>query len=133
MVRIMKTLRVSIGLVISFLVLLPVTSFAQVKPHDASTAAMVELCKSRNDIDAQNFCFGFGEGVYQAYLASRPVGSKPSICFAANNHTREQILDDFLNKKVVGWVSVAPPTISCGNDLAAATVAKSLLAFQLVQ
>jgi len=96
MVRIMKTLRVSIGLVISFLVLLPVTSFAQLKPHDASTAAMVELCKSRNDIDAQNFCFGFGEGVYQAYLASRPAGSKPSICFAANNHTREQILDDFL-------------------------------------
>ncbi|NCX26092.1 MAG: hypothetical protein EBX16_03710 [Burkholderiaceae bacterium] len=93
----MKTLRVSIGLVISFLVLLPVTSFAQVKPHDASTAAMVELCKSRNDIDAQNFCFGFGEGVYQAYLASRPAGSKPSICFAANNHTREQILDDFLS------------------------------------
>ena len=89
MLRIMKTLRDSIRLEISFLVLLTVTSFAQVKQHDASTAAMVELCKSRNDIDAQDFCFGFGEGVYQAYLASRPAGSKPSICFAEINNTRE--------------------------------------------
>ncbi len=96
MVGIMKILKASIGLVISISVLPPATSFAQVKPHDASTAAMVELCKARDDIDAQNFCFGFGEGVYQAYLASRPAGSKPSICLAANNHTREQILDDFL-------------------------------------
>jgi hypothetical protein len=28
---------------------------------DASTAAFVELCQNRADIEAQNFCFGFGE------------------------------------------------------------------------
>lgn len=96
MVKTMKLIKLYFGLALCFIALIPAISFAQVKPHDASTAAMVELCKLRNDIDAQNFCFGFGEGVYQAYLASRPAGSKPTICFATTNHTREQILDDFL-------------------------------------
>lgn len=96
MVKTMKPIKLYFGLALCFIALIPAISFAQVKPHDASTAAMVELCKLRNDIDAQNFCFGFGEGVYQAYLASRPAGSKPTICFATTNHTREQILDDFL-------------------------------------
>lgn len=92
----MKTVKILLRLAFSYLVLIPAISYGQAKPHDASTAAMVELCKARNDIDAQNFCFGFGEGVYQAYLASRPAGSKPSICFATNNHSREQVLEDFL-------------------------------------
>jgi Rap1a immunity proteins len=95
-IRSMKTMKILLGLALGYLALIPGISFGQVKPHDASTAAMVELCKARNDIDAQNFCFGFGEGVYQAYLASRPAGSKPSICFASKNHTREQVLEDFL-------------------------------------
>ncbi len=92
----MKTMKILLGLASSWLAFIPTLSSAQAQPHDASTAAMVELCKVRNDIDAQNFCFGFGEGVYQAYLASRPAGSKPSICFATNKHSREQVLEDFL-------------------------------------
>lgn len=95
-IRSMKTMKILLGLAFGYLAIIPAISYGQVKPHDASTAAMVELCKARNDIDAQNFCFGFGEGVYQAYLASRPAGSKPSICFASSNHTREQVLEDFL-------------------------------------
>lgn len=78
------------------LTLISGSSFAQVKPSDASTAAMVEVCKVRNDVDAQNFCFGFGEGVYQAYMTSRPSGSKPNICFVSKDHSREQVLEDFL-------------------------------------
>ena len=54
---------------------------ANMPANDASTAALVELCKNSIDQDAQNFCFGFGEGVFQAYLASRPANAKPSICF----------------------------------------------------
>ncbi|WP_286224501.1 Rap1a/Tai family immunity protein [Polynucleobacter sp. HIN6] len=92
----MKTMKILLGLVLGYLAIIPAISYGQVKPHDASTAAMVELCKARNDIDAQNFCFGFGEGVYQAYLASRPAGAKPNICFGSSNHTREQVLEDFL-------------------------------------
>ena len=95
-IRSMKTMKILLGLAFGYLAIIPAISYGQVKPHDASTAAMVELCKARNDIDAQNFCFGFGEGVYQAYLASRPAGAKPSICFASSNHTREQVLEDFL-------------------------------------
>lgn len=92
----MKTMKILLGLVLGYLAIIPAISYGQLKPHDASTAAMVELCKARNDIDAQNFCFGFGEGVYQAYLASRPAGAKPNICFGSSNHTREQVLEDFL-------------------------------------
>jgi Rap1a immunity proteins len=64
--------------------------------NDASTAAMVELCKNTNDVDAQNFCFGFGEGVYQAYLVSRPNNAKPAVCFPQQAGSRVMVLEDFL-------------------------------------
>jgi len=64
--------------------------------NDASTAALVELCKNQQDQDAQNFCFGFGEGVYQAYLANRSPNAKPTICFSEQGSTREMILQEFL-------------------------------------
>lgn len=67
-----------------------------VPANDASTAAMVELCKNINDVDAQNFCFGFGEGVYQAYLANRPRNTKEAVCFPQQAGSREMILQDFL-------------------------------------
>ena len=66
--------------------------------NDASTGAMVELCKNVNDADAQNFCFGFGEGVYQAYLANRPANAnaKSAVCFPQQAGSREMVLEDFL-------------------------------------
>ena len=64
--------------------------------NDASTAALVELCKNQNDLDAQNFCFGFGEGVYQAYLANRSPSAKPTVCFPQQGGSRELILQEFL-------------------------------------
>ena len=69
---------------------------ANMPANDASTAALVELCKNRNDQDAQNFCFGFGEGVFQAYLASQPTNAKPSVCFPQQGGSREAILQEFL-------------------------------------
>lgn len=85
-------------IVISAVLLLQVNTFAQTNlpKNDASTAALVELCKNLNDVDAQNFCFGFGEGVYQAYLANRNSKQKMSICFASEAGTREVILQEFL-------------------------------------
>lgn len=64
--------------------------------NDASTAALVEVCKNTNDQDAQNFCFGFGEGVYQAHLANQSAQSKQSICFTQTGDTREMVLQKFL-------------------------------------
>lgn len=65
--------------------------------NDASTKALVELCQNVNDVDAQNFCFGFGEGVYQSYLANRNPKIKSSICFSSDSGTREKILQEFLS------------------------------------
>lgn len=93
----MKLFRTTL-LVISATLLLQTNAFSQANlpKNDASTAALLELCKNLNDIDGQNFCFGFGEGVYQAYLASRNPKLKPSICFSSEAGTREIILQDFL-------------------------------------
>ena len=78
--------------------LLQANAFSQtnVSKNDSSTVALVDLCKNLDDIDGQNFCFGFGEGVYQAYLASRNPKLKPSICFSSNADSREVILQEFL-------------------------------------
>jgi hypothetical protein len=93
----MKPFRITL-LTIGLTLLLQANAFSQANlpKNDASTAALVDLCKSPNDMDAQNFCFGFGEGIYQAYLASRNSKQKPSICFSSETGTREAILQDFL-------------------------------------
>ena len=85
-------------LVISATLLLQTSVFSQANlpKDDASTAALVDLCKNSNDVDALNFCFGFGEGVYQGYLAKRRSTQKPSICFSSETGTREVILQEFL-------------------------------------
>lgn len=84
--------------VVSAMLLTQSHAFSQVNlpKGDASTAALVDLCKNLDDMDGQNFCFGFGEGVYQAYLASRNPKLKPSICFSSSSGTREVILQEFL-------------------------------------
>lgn len=85
-------------LTICFTSLLQANAFSQVNlpKNDASTGALIELCKNPNDVDAQNFCFGFGEGVYQAYLANRNPKLKSSVCFSSTSGTREVILAEFL-------------------------------------
>ncbi len=86
-------------LILTAILLIQPKVFAQsnLPKNDASTKALVELCQNVNDVDAQNFCFGFGEGVYQAYLANRNPKMKPSICFSSESGTREAILQDFLS------------------------------------
>lgn len=87
-----------ISLFVAFFVICQQIVFAQANmpANDASTAALVELCKNQQDQDAQNFCFGFGEGVYQAYLANRSPNAKSAICFSKQGGTREMILQEFL-------------------------------------
>ncbi|CAM3739919.1 Rap1a/Tai family immunity protein [Polynucleobacter arcticus] len=93
----MKPFRITL-LTISLTLLLQANAYSQTNlpKNDASTAALVDLCKNPNDMDARNFCFGFGEGIYQAYLASRNSKQKPSICFTSETGTREAILQEFL-------------------------------------
>jgi len=63
---------------------------------DASTAAFIELCKNPDDEQGRSFCFGFGEGVYQGYLANLRPDTKPAICFVDKNETRNEVLQKFL-------------------------------------
>ncbi len=62
---------------------------------DASTAAFVALCQNRADMEAQNFCFGFGEGVYQSFVMQRSASAKPTIC-VPKGMSRDAVLSEFL-------------------------------------
>jgi len=94
----MKTLQASLFLAISIL-FVHESALAQkdFPANDASTAALVELCQNADDQDGRSFCFGFGEGVYQTYLARQKSGAKPAICFPEQSGTREEILKKFLS------------------------------------
>ena len=100
----MKTLTVTFLFIASTLSFAPSASAQKDLPaDDASTAAFVELCKNPNDEQGRSFCFGFGEGVYQGYLANRPLDVKSAICFADKSETRNVILQKFL-----AWTKANP-------------------------
>jgi hypothetical protein len=95
--RIMRTFTATFILIASMLSFAPST-FAQkdLPADDASTAAFIELCKNLDDELGRSFCFGFGEGVYQGYLANRRWDAKPAICFVNKSETRNEVLQKFL-------------------------------------
>jgi hypothetical protein len=93
----MKTFTATFVLIGSILSSAP-SAFAQkdLPADDASTTAFVELCKNPDDDQGRSFCFGFGEGVYQGYLANRRPDAKPAICFVNKSETRNEVLQKFL-------------------------------------
>lgn len=94
----MKTLPTILTLIVSiFYFSQNVYAQKDLPVDDASTAAFVELCKNPNDEQGRSFCFGFGEGVYQAYLVNRSPNAKLAICFVNKNETRNEILQKFLS------------------------------------
>jgi Rap1a immunity proteins len=100
----MKTLTTTFILIASILSLAP-TVYAQkdLPVDDASTAAFIELCKNPDDAQGRSFCFGFGEGVYQGYLANRRADAKPTICFVNKSETRNEVLQKYL-----AWTKANP-------------------------
>jgi hypothetical protein len=84
---------------------------------DASTAAFVALCQSRADVEAQNFCFGFGEGVYQSFVMQRGPNAKPTIC-VPKGMSRDTVLSEFLV-----WTQARP---QYNGDYAAKTIIRFL-------
>jgi hypothetical protein len=115
----MKTLPATFILIAAILSFAP-SAFAQkdLPADDASTAAFVELCKNPADEPGRSFCFGFGEGVYQGYLANRPSNSKSTICFADKNETRNEVLQKYLM-----WTKANP---QFNKDKAAKTLMRFL-------
>lgn len=95
----------------------PATS--SVPKPDVSTEAMVALCQDKSDQLGQTFCFGFGEGIYQAAILGSAT-QKPSICVpdGGPGTTRDKVLAEFLT-----WVKANP---QMNKDPAAATVMKFL-------
>ncbi len=84
---------------------------------DASTAAFVALCLNRADVEAQNFCFGFGEGVYQSFVMQRGPSSKSTIC-VPKGMSRDTVLSEFLV-----WTQARP---QYNGDYAAKTIMRFL-------
>jgi hypothetical protein len=84
---------------------------------DASTAAFVALCQNRADVEAQNFCFGFGEGVYQAHVMQRGPNAKSMIC-VPKGISRDTVLSEFLV-----WTQARP---QYNGDYAAKTITRFL-------
>ena len=84
---------------------------------DASTAAFIALCQNRVDVEAQNFCFGFGEGVYQSFVMQRSPNAKPTIC-VPKGMSRDTVLSEFLV-----WTQARP---QYNGDYAAKTIIRFL-------
>lgn len=105
------------GLVVSGLISTAALAQTPLPNSDASTAAFVALCQNRADVDAQNFCFGFGEGVYQSFIMQRGPKAKPSICLP-KGVSRDAVLAEFLL-----WVQAHP---QYNADYAAKTILRFL-------
>ncbi len=73
------------------------------KAH-TSTETFVQMCANKTDGAAQNFCNGFGQGVYETYLISRsPKKARPFICLDGVTLTRQEHIDAF-----VKWTAINP-------------------------
>jgi hypothetical protein len=69
-----------------------------------STEAFVQMCANKSDNAAQNFCNGYGQGVYEMYLMTRhPKNAKPFICMDGVALTRQEHIDAF-----VKWTAANP-------------------------
>ena len=80
---------------------------------DVSTEAMVALCQSRTDLDAQTFCYGFGEGVYQTYELNLNPQAPKTVCLPEVGVARDVVLAEFIQ-----WALANP---QYNKDKAAAT------------
>lgn len=80
------------------------SSFAQAdtnSPGVLLTAPYVAACQNKANAGDQNFCHGFGQGVYDMYLMSRHPKKAPAyVCPPTPGPKRAEVLDDF-----VAWAS----------------------------
>lgn len=79
--------------------LLGATSIANAQVPKASTTTQeyVAMCSKTNDVSAQNFCHGFGQGVYETYLITRHPKRAPAfICAEKSQSTRQDYINGFV-------------------------------------
>lgn len=69
---------------------------AQVPRASTTTQDFVAMCGKTNDVAAQNFCHGFGQGVFETYLITRHPKKAPAfICTAQSKNTRQDYINGF--------------------------------------
>ena len=84
-----------------------------------STQQYVAMCQNKADSAAQNFCHGFGQGVYETYLITRhPKRAKHFVCIPEPGKSRQEMVNDF-----VAWSSKHP---QFNNASAADTILRYL-------
>jgi hypothetical protein len=81
------------------------TAIAQApKSSFTSTQDFVAMFSQKTDVAAQNFCHGFGQGVFETYLITRhPKHSPAFICAENSKNTRQDYIDGF-----VKWSATNP-------------------------
>ncbi len=69
---------------------------AQVPRASTTTQDFVAMCSKTNDVSAQSFCHGFGQGVFETYLITRHPKKAPAfICTAQSKNTRQDYINGF--------------------------------------
>jgi hypothetical protein len=79
--------------------LLGATNMASAQAPKASTSTQdyVAMCSKKTDVAAQNFCHGFGQGVFETYLITRHPKKAPAfICAENSKNTRQDYIDGFM-------------------------------------
>ena len=72
------------------------TSAQSTPPSNVSLGAMINLCQSRTDLEAQTFCYGFGEGVYQGSELTKDPKAPKTVCLPAGGVARDEVLAEFI-------------------------------------
>jgi hypothetical protein len=80
------------------------TAFAETPAGVTLTAPYVAMCANTSNVAEQNFCHGFGQGVYDTYLMTRHPKKAPGfVCFSAPGPKRDAVLNQF-----VTWANQNP-------------------------
>lgn len=89
----------------AMLALASASAFAKDTPKASTTTEQyVAMCQSKSDSTAQNFCHGFGQGVYETYLITRhPKRAKHFICIPEPGQSRQDMINNF-----VSWTAKNP-------------------------
>ena len=87
------------------LALASATATAQPAPSaQTTTEKFVTLCTNKSDPTAQNFCNGYGQGLYETYQITRhPKNAPDFVCLQGSTLTRQQHIDNF-----VKWSAANP-------------------------
>ena len=73
------------------------TAYAEAPASVTLTGSNVAMCQNTSNVAEQNFCHGFGQGVYDTYLMTRHPKSSPHfVCPPTPGPKRDAVLKEFV-------------------------------------